>query len=121
MPLYRTDVRITGQEKRGIPLLSGMPLARGRCLLAPHGGDSLEDDAAHERDAHAKASKGERGVHVHLDAASIKSHGEDGEDRTDGKASDARTIESGLGVGLVRVHVEALSLALLSTPFILGD
>ena len=90
-------------------------------LLAPHGGDAFEDDAAHERDAHAKASEGERGVHVHLDAASIKSHGEDGEDRADGKASDARTIEGGLGVDLVGVHVEVLSLALLSTTFILVD
>lgn len=73
-------------------------------LLAPHGGDAFEDDAAHERDAQAKASKGERSVHAHLDAARIQRHGEDGEDRTDGKASDARTIEGGLGVGLVLEH-----------------
>lgn len=75
----------------------------GECLLA-HGGDSLEDDAAHERDAHAEAGESERGVHAHLDAASIQRHGEDGEDRTDCEASDARTVEGGLGVGLVRVH-----------------
>lgn len=93
----------------------------GDAFLAPHGGDAFEDDAAHERDAHAKASKGERGVHAHLDAASIQRNGEDGEDRTDGEASDARTIESGFGVGLVGVHVEVLSVALLSTTPILGD
>ena len=98
MPLYRTVVRIARQEK-GTPPISGTPLVRGRCRLA-HGGDSLEDDAAHERDTHAEAGEGERGVHVHLDAASIQSHGEDGEDRADCEANDAGTVKSGLGVGL---------------------
>lgn len=99
-------------KKKGLPLFWGRPLPIGECLLA-HGGDSLEDDAAHERDAHAEAGESERGVHAHLDAASIKHHGEDGEDRTDCEASDTRTIESDFGVGLVRVHVEVLSCWLL--------
>lgn len=101
MPLYRTVVRITGQEKKGRPLFWGRPFPVGECLLA-HGGDSLEDDAAHERDTHAEAGESERGVHAHLDAASIKHHGEDGEDRTDCEASDTGTIESGLGVDVLK-------------------
>lgn len=98
MPLYRTVVRIARQEKRDAPI-SGTPLVRGRCRLA-HGGDSLEDDAAHERDTHAEAGEGERGVHAHLHAARIKHKGDDGEDRADCEANDAGTVKSGLGVGL---------------------
>ena len=75
----------------------------GDAFLAPHGGDAFEDDAAHERDAHTKAGEGERGVRAHLDATSIESHGENGEDRADCEASDAGTVKSGLGVG-VGVH-----------------
>ena len=122
MPLYRTAVRHTGQEKGASPLFRGMPHARGQCLLAPHGGDAFEDDAAHERDAHTKAGEGERGVRAHLDATSIESHGENGEDRADCEASDAGTVKSGLGVG-VGVHCRNpfLLVALLSTTKILED
>ena len=91
----------------GHPLVLGMPHTRGRYRLA-HGGDSLEDNTAHERDAHAEAGEGKRAVHAHLDATSIESHGEDGKDRTDCEAGDAHAIEGGLGVG-VGVHVEILS------------
>ena len=94
-------------KKMGHPLVLGMPHTRGRYRLA-HGGDSLEDNAAHERDAHAEAGEGERAVHAHLDATSIESNGEDGEDRTDCEAGDAHAVEGGLGVG-VGVHVEILS------------
>lgn len=91
------------------------------CLLAPHSCDALEDDTAHERNTHSKAGEGERGIHTHLDATGIQRHSEDGKDRTDGEASNTRTVKSGLGGGLVRVHVEVLSLVLLSTTNILNE
>ena len=112
-------------RKWGATLSWGRPLPVGGFLLAPHGGDSLEGDTAHERDAHTEASEGERSVHAQLDTASIQSHGEDGEDRADCEANNARTIEGDLGVGgvgLVGVHVEVLSVGRSSfdNPYIRG-
>lgn len=100
------------------PLSRRRPHARGRCLLAPHSSDALEDDTAHERDAHAKAGEGERGIHAHLDTARIQRHGKDGKDRTDGEASDTRTIESGLGVGVLEHCRSPFSCSSFDTKYI---
>ena len=54
-------------KKKGRPLISETPLARERRLLAPHGGDALEDDTAHERNTHTEADKGKRSIHAQLD------------------------------------------------------
>ena len=102
------------------PYIGDAPMPVGGCLLAPHSSDALEDDTAHERDAHAKASKGERGVHAKLDAARIQRHGEDGEDRTDCETSNARTIESSLGVDILKHCRSPFSCSSLDTKYIKG-
>lgn len=49
-----------GKKNGGVPLYRRHPHACRRCAcLAPHGGDTLEDDTAHERDTHTEAGKGE--------------------------------------------------------------